>query len=136
MAPDQRSPFTTRRHFLRLLGMASGAGLAAACGPSSTAPATTGGGATPSGSAPTGAPALPPGEWQAQWNQWVEAAKREGAFTIATFPGDGYRAALAEFEKAYGIPVEQQRFSSGTQLIPKLLQERSGGVYSWDVVEV
>ncbi len=135
-APDQRPRFTSRRDLLRLLGLASGAGLAAACGPSPASPAPTGGRATPAGSAPTGAPALPPGEWQGQWNQWVEAAKREGAFTIATFPGDGYRAALAEFEKTYGIAVEQQRFASGTQLIPKLLQERSGGVYSWDVLEV
>jgi len=135
-APDHRPGVTSRRDFLRVLGLATGAGLAAACSQNTAAPAPTGGRTPPSGSAPTGAPALPPGEWQTQWNQWVEAAKREGAFTIATFPGDGYYAALAEFEKAYGIAVEHQRFSSGTQLIPKLLQERSGNVYSWDVVEV
>ena len=72
---------------------------------------------------------------KADWDQIVAAAKAEGALTLATYAGTGYRAIVDAFEKAYpGIKVEHSQFqSSSRDYLPRLLQEHKAGLYTWDV---
>jgi len=140
----------SRRSVLRLLGIGSAAALAAACSPSAPAsptakpaaaasPAAAG---SPSAAAsPAAKPAASPaasaasGISKADWDQIVAGAKSEGALSLATYAGTGYRVIVEAFEKAYpGIKVEHSQFqSSSRDYLPRLLQEQKAGLYTWDV---
>ncbi len=65
----------------------------------------------------------------------MAGAKAEGALTLATYAGTGYRVIVDEFEKAFpGIKVEHSQFqSSSRDYLPRLLQEHKAGLYTWDV---
>ncbi len=116
---------TTRRSFIRIGGLTAAGAVAAACAPAAAPPAP--GAAPAGGSAPAGKAA-----WEKEWDDLVAAAKKEGKLGILTLVGGGYRKALDEFEKLFGITVDQQAAPSATVWLPKLQKEREAGVYELD----
>jgi iron(III) transport system substrate-binding protein len=141
----------SRRSALRMLSLAGGSALLAACqqaAPSPTAapakpttqpaaPATANptavqaapAAATPSAAEPAGAIS------EAEWNNLVAAAKQEGVLSLATYAGGGYRKVVEDFQAAFpGINVEHQQFqSSSRDYVPRLLQEQKAGLFSFDI---
>lgn len=73
--------------------------------------------------------------WKTEWDQFVEAAKKEGKVVVFGPAGSNARQALADgFEKAFpGLEVEFTG-GSGTKLAARLLAERRAGVYAVDVM--
>ncbi len=123
--PPTAPPSDSRRGFLRIAGFASMASAAAACAPT----------AAPAPAAQGGASAAPAAKaaWEAEWEKLVAAAKQEGGLKVLTTAGGGYRKALDVFEKTFpGIAVEHEAFSSASLVMPKIRQERTAGVYSYD----
>jgi len=112
-----------------LMLMLTGCGGAA---PAASAPAVSSTAAKPAASF---APAKPAGSpAPADWQQTVEAAKKEG--TVAVFGPDGndMRDVLtASFEKEFGIKVEYVG-DPGPNLSPRIKAERGAGKFLWDVV--
>jgi hypothetical protein len=107
----------SRRGFLATAGAA-----AAACAPAA-APVQTG---TIGG---TG--------WEADWERLVSAAKQEGALAVISLNGVGYRRAFEAFASAFpGIGIDHQQFSSASLAAPKIIQERSAGVHSFDIARL
>jgi iron(III) transport system substrate-binding protein len=83
-------------------------------------------------------PSAPPaasGNFQAQWDALVAAAKSEGKLTIGE-SGDPplKNIVFPAFAKQFGIQAEELAVGSGTQLANKLIQEKAGGVHSADLV--
>ena len=65
--------------------------------------------------------------WQTEWERTLASARQEGTVVVAGPPGQVYRDALMEFQKAYpGIAVEYSGLS-GRDFAPKLIAEREGG---------
>src|SRR3990170_4962186 len=89
--------------------------------------------ASASTSAPPAAKPAAGADWQAEWAKVLEAAKKEGKVVIAGGPGEMYRTAALAFQKTY--PDIQIEFTgiTGRDFGPKILAERSGGQYLWDV---
>lgn len=120
---------------LMVVVLMMGAACAAAPGPSPTMTAVK----------PTAAPAKPAenttpaakpaasADWKAEWDRTVAAARREGRVAVAGGRGEPYRLAALEFQKVY--PDIQVEFAGvqGTEFGPKILAEREGGQYLWDV---
>jgi iron(III) transport system substrate-binding protein len=115
--------------------------VAAACGGAS-APASTG--STAAGgslASPAAASAAKPAGSQAadansppEWQQTVDAAKKEG--TVAVFGPDGtdmHDVLTAPFEKQFGIKVDYVG-DPGPGVSPRLNAERGAGKFLWDVV--
>jgi iron(III) transport system substrate-binding protein len=143
-----------RRAFLRLAGLAGSAALASACAPASppaaaptakpaatsgqpaatTAPAASAVASSPvAASAATTAPAQGAAA-SADWDKLVAAGKQEGQVVVTTLAGDGYRKLMEAFQAALpGISVEHKTVASASFLAPQVLQEQSGGVFSYDV---
>jgi iron(III) transport system substrate-binding protein len=119
--PETSASGTTRRAFFGAAASA-GAGIAAACAPA----------AAPS-PAPSPAPAAGQAQWEKEWDELVTAGKKEGTVSIVTFPGSQFRKFLDTYEAAVpGITVDHTGSNAST-IVPKVLQERQGGVYSVDV---
>ena len=116
-----------RRSLLAQAGTtALGAGLFAACAPAAAPPSAP-------AAAPAAAPATKP-QWEADWDKLVAAAKQEGAVVVATLAGDGYRKWVDSFQQAFpGVEVRQQTFTSGSIWVPKVVEERKGNVFGWDI---
>jgi len=109
----------TRRSFIQTT---VAAGIGAACAPAA-APAGTPGAAGSTGAA-----------WEGEWNQLIAAAKKEGKLALVTYPGPGYREAIAVFEAAFpGITVEQTPLNA-SNFVPRWQQERKAGVYEYDAM--
>ena len=74
-------------------------------------------------------------DWKARWDNTVAKAKSEGKVVVFGPPGDAIRTALTEgFERAFaGIRLEYSG-ASGGETGAKISAERTGGVYSVDVV--
>src|SRR5438874_1024876 len=107
-----------RRTFLST----AGAGIAAACAPA--APPVQ-----------TGTTASSASGWEKQWQELVEAAKKEGKVGVYTTSSLGYRKVFEGFEAAFpGIAVEHQQATSSAAMAPKVLEERKAGVYEVDVL--
>lgn len=150
----------SRRTALRMLGLAGGSALLAACqqaAPSPTAapakptekPAAPASPAASPAAKPAGSPsaspaaspaaatsgAAQPAISEAEWNNLVAAARQEGNLSIATYSGGGYRKVIEDFQAAFpGIKVEHQQFqSSSRDFVPRLLQEQKANLYTWDV---
>jgi iron(III) transport system substrate-binding protein len=71
-----------------------------------------------------------------EWGQTVAAAKKEGKVVVNTFPGDGYKRALAAFTQAYPeIKLEHTGLHS-QDFAPRILQERKAGIFTWDVATI
>jgi iron(III) transport system substrate-binding protein len=110
-----------------------------ACAPGPAAPA---GGAAraPEGAAgsapaaqPAGGTAGAPADWQAQWERTLAAARQEGSLILVIQTGDLYRNWALEFTKKYpDIRIEITGLP-GRDAVPRVLNERRGGQYLWDV---
>jgi len=74
----------TRRELLRT-GAITTVGFAAACAPAAQAPAVSETGPATGG---------PGGDWRAQWDALVAAAKKEGQLVVQLPLGTGFRTAL------------------------------------------
>lgn len=74
-----------------------------------------------------------PQEWKKGWEKTLVAAKKEGKVVVAGPPGQAYRQALIAFSKAY--PDIQLDFVGiqGRDFAPRIMQERRGGQFLWDV---
>ncbi len=112
----------SRRAFVRVGGVGSVAAATLACA-LTAAPAP--GGEAPSGTAKTG--------WEKEWDGLVGAAKKEGTLALVTTAGGNFRNAADEFEKAFpGVRVELTSMIAST-FGPRVLQERKGSIYNYDV---
>ena len=70
------------------------------------------------------------------WPQVVSAAKKEGKVVVNTFPGDGFKRALAAFTQAYPeIKLEHTSLHS-QDFAPRILQERQASVFTLDVATI
>lgn len=125
----------SRRGALRLIGLGGLAALGAACSTTPTA-APTVAPAAPTSAAPAQAQAVSGQSSDADWQQLVEAAKKEGHLSIATYAGTGNRKIMDAFESAFpGITVDQTPFqSSSRDFFPRFFQERQAGLYQWDLM--
>ena len=115
----------TRRALLRAAGVAGAGSVAAACA-SAVAPAR------PPSADPQGLKA----QWEKEWADLVTAAKAEGKLVLYTMTGVGLRKGIDAFSDAFpGITVEQMSVASTSLMVPKVLQEREAGIYSFDVAQ-
>jgi iron(III) transport system substrate-binding protein len=72
---------------------------------------------------------------QSQWNEIVEAAKREGSVVVVGPQGNETREALTiGFQKKYPEIKVEHSSAAGAQLPPKLLAEQKAERYSVDVL--
>lgn len=84
-----------------------------------------------SGAAPGSA--APSGDWQAQWNSWMEGAKKEGKLVFASSPSPAARVQIPEaFKKAFGVEVEYLGGPS-SDLANRLRSEQAANQYTVDV---
>lgn len=127
---EQPAGSLTRRGFIRRAGAAAlgvpavGGLTAGACAP----------GAAPETGSQGAGPTAGRAAWEEEWDRLVEAAKKEGAVSVVTNPGAGFRQVLELFEEAFpGVTVEHQASGSASLLMPKVTQERNAGIYSLDV---
>ncbi|MSQ27155.1 MAG: hypothetical protein EXR51_03325 [Dehalococcoidia bacterium] len=119
--PNGTARGVTRRGWLAT----AGAVFATACSPAvAPAPAT----------APSAGNAAAPPAWQAEWDELVKAARQEGKLVLVTSVGESLRNAALAFEQAFpGIVVEHTGLNA-SNFVPRMLQERKGGVYSYDIL--
>ncbi len=82
---------------------------------------------------------LPPGATysDAEWAKIVEAAKKEGKVMVYQWDSSFWRPAWAakEFEKLYGIKVEELSFS-GVWLVERIASEARAGIYTADIINI
>lgn len=132
----------TRRQFMHWLGFGSSGLIAAACSaPVPAAPPT----AAPRAAAPTSAPVAPQAapatapagtSDSAAWEALVDAAKKEGRLALNTFPGTGYRQALAVFSERYpGITIDHTTMIA-REVAVRVIPEQKAGVYAFDVTQM
>lgn len=67
-----------------------------------------------------------------EWNQILEAARKEGKVVVATSPDPVMREVSARFKERYGIVVEHLA-SRSSQIAARLSSERQAGINSVDV---
>jgi iron(III) transport system substrate-binding protein len=73
--------------------------------------------------------------WQAEWNEIVEAAKREGTVVVVGPQGNETREALTlGFQRKYPEIKVEHSGAAGAQLPPKLIAEQKAERYSVDVL--
>ncbi len=96
--------------------------------------AACGGGLPPSPATASASPSVPLSSSGASWDQVVQAARGEGQVVVLGPPGSDVKEGLtAAFERAYpGVRVEYSGMT-GSQLTPKLLNERQAAQYRSDV---
>src|SRR4051812_37932508 len=69
-----------------------------------------------------------------EWADLVKAAEAEKQVNIAGPPGDAFRAAISDaFKKAYPRIDVELLGGSGRDKVARILRERQGGVYNWDI---
>ena len=113
--------------------------LSVACGSTSSpasSPAPSKSAAASTSPAPSASAAAKPSasdDWKAEWDKVVAAAKKEGKVVVAGPRGELYRNAAMEFQKAY--PEIKLEFTGvdGGPFAPKILAEREGGQFLWDI---
>jgi iron(III) transport system substrate-binding protein len=96
-----------------------------ACGPSAAPPP-----AAPTRGDTAAAPAAPA---PSEWDRTLAAARQEGKVSVAGPPGQTYRDALMEFQKAHPEIAVEYSALSGRDFAPRVLAERQAGQYLWDV---
>jgi iron(III) transport system substrate-binding protein len=73
--------------------------------------------------------------WEAEWDKLVVAAKKEGVVVVSGPPGAFQRQAITTaWAKAYPDIRLEYTGARGTQIIAKVVRERTSGIYNWDVV--
>ena len=70
--------------------------------------------------------------WEKQWNQILEAARKEGSVSVATSPDEVMREIAAKFKARFGITVEHLAGRS-TETIARVRRERAAGISSVDI---
>jgi iron(III) transport system substrate-binding protein len=100
------------------------------CAP--TAPAPPSASAKPAAGESTAAPSGS-ATWQAEWDRTLAGARHEAKVVVVGPPGQVYRDALMEFQKTYPDIAVEYSGITGRDFAPKLLAEREGGQYLWDV---
>jgi iron(III) transport system substrate-binding protein len=116
---------TARYLALLLTALAVGCAMA---GPPAAQPT---GGPTAGQAAPTGSQGP---DATREWDQLVEAARREGRIAVIGPGGTDVHTVLTEpFQQKYGIEVEFFG-ASGREIAPRIAAERAAGQYLWDVV--
>ena len=69
-----------------------------------------------------------------EWGDLVKAAEGERQVNIAGPPGDAFRAAIGDaFKKAFPKIGVELLGGSGRDKVARILRERQGGVYNWDL---
>lgn len=69
-----------------------------------------------------------------EWADLVKGAEGEKQVNIAGPPGEAFRAALSDaFKKAYPRINVELLGGSGRDKVARILRERQGGVYNWDL---
>jgi len=82
----------------------------------------------------TTAAAAAPGDWERQWNNLIQAAKKDGKVVVAGSSDPVLRRDLpARFKARTGISVEYIGGRS-SDIAARIRAEREGGVYSTDVI--
>lgn len=72
--------------------------------------------------------------WQQQWNQLVDAAKKEGEVIVIVGPGQSFRDGVQGFAKAFP-DIKLNIFTQHIRdVLPRVLREREAGIYSADVM--
>jgi ABC-type Fe3+ transport system substrate-binding protein len=72
-------------------------------------------------------------DWQTEWQNVVEAAKKE-KLVIVSHPGSDYQALMESFKKDFpGIEVEHSG-QRPSDISPKIITEQQNGVFNWDVM--
>ncbi len=123
----------SRRSFLRT---GAGAVIAGAVVPAlageACAPAAA---PAPQSPASRGAVSSAPAAWEQEWNRLISGAKQEGKLVVNWIHNRlSPRKHLDEFEAAFpGIAVELTTFASGSLWNPKVLQEMSANIFTWDL---
>lgn len=135
-----------RRFFLKALVAGTATALVAAC--QSAAPAApTSAPAKPAeapakpttapaaGAKPTAAPAAAAAPaWEKQWNDLIEAAKKEGTIVISGPPTQEVRTQLtSKFKERFGVEMEYLGGRSG-DLMTRVESERQAGQYTLDAM--
>ncbi len=73
--------------------------------------------------------------WQADWQATIKAAQKEGKVVVYEQWGPKARTELGRaFKQKFGIDIEFVSAGTSTQLVPKLTQERSAGLYLADII--
>jgi hypothetical protein len=75
----------------------------------------------------------PSADWQARWEQTVQAAKREGKVVVVTHTNLYHREQIQKFNEKYPeiqvehVPIRPSEFA------PKVVTEQQNGIYGYDV---
>jgi len=72
-------------------------------------------------------------DWQAQWEQTLAAAKKEGAINVSGPPQEAERSVILKFRDAYPDIKLNYTGLRGEELMPRAETERTAGTYAWDV---
>lgn len=73
--------------------------------------------------------------WKAEWDRVRAGANKEGKVIVSGPPGAFQRQVITEqWTKAFpGIKLEYTG-ARGTQIVAKVVRERDGGVFAWDII--
>ncbi len=73
--------------------------------------------------------------WQAEWKKTLEAAHKEGAVLVSGPPGVFQRQAITSaWAKAFPNIRLDYTGGRGTQVVAKIVRERSAGLFNWDII--
>jgi iron(III) transport system substrate-binding protein len=73
--------------------------------------------------------------WKAEWDKTVAAARKEGVAVVSGPPGVFQRQAITTaWAKAFPDIKLEYTGGRGTQIVAKVVRERSAGLYNWDVI--
>lgn len=113
---------------LLMLGLVGGAACTPAAAPSPSPTATSPVAKAGDNAAPAAKPAA-----NADWDNLVAAAKKEGKVVISVPAGAGYEGVMAAFQKAFPDIKVDANYQHGADFIPKATAERSGSQYLQDI---
>jgi ABC-type Fe3+ transport system substrate-binding protein len=81
------------------------------------------------------ATALAKEPWEEKWDQVLAAARKEGVVAVSGPPGAFQRRAITEgWAKAYPDIKLNYVGARGTQIVSKVVRERTSGLYNWDII--
>jgi iron(III) transport system substrate-binding protein len=148
---------STRRHFLHLVLLGSGAGVLVACSSSVPAPAPPANAPTAGAAAPTAAPTAAPKPTTSpaqaapttaaatkptiaaaaatgNWDKIIDAAHDESALSLIVNLGDGPMQMVAAFQSKFPFIKVQSQGLLAVDLTPRMISEQRNGMFSYDMV--